>query len=99
MRKHLQHKTAPDGNFYQVLENVSEQGLERQRLLMLENCFSQKHTDVSLQLESSPLVTCLRLPGLWVLIQRCPKRLTVAVTKLAWPVCTAATLGSFGDIF
>jgi len=24
MCKHLQHKAAPDGNFYQVLENVSE---------------------------------------------------------------------------
>lgn len=27
MCKHLQCKTAPDGNFYQVLENVSERGV------------------------------------------------------------------------
>lgn len=27
MCKHLQHKADPDGNFYQVLENVSERGV------------------------------------------------------------------------
>lgn len=84
-------------------------GLERQRLLMLENCFPWKHTEVSLRLESprSPPnltipIACLsfRLPGLLGFsIQSCQTGLTVTVTrKLAWSVSTATTLGSFGDL-
>lgn len=98
------------GIFIEFEKMCQRGGLERQGVLMLDNCFPWKHTDGTLQLKSSPTRPCpsptfplahlsFRMPEMCFLIQSCRTGLMVVVTrKLAWSVCAATTLGRFGYV-
>jgi len=98
MCKHLQHKAAPDGNFYQVLENVSErvgkaEAAQDGELLSSETYWCGLAAKISPLRSSltSPLAhLSFRLPRVWFSVQLCQTGLTVTMTrKLAWSVCAS----------